>query len=116
MQRLEFLGDSVLDYLVTIYLYRKYPGLCPGALTDLRSASVNNDCYAQSAVKAGLHKHILHASQALHKHIVDTVNNFEKLSSEFTFGWESGASFPKVGLVTCASILVCSFLYLSLTL
>ncbi|XP_048137165.1 endoribonuclease Dicer homolog 2 isoform X2 [Rhodamnia argentea] len=95
-QRLEFLGDSVLDYLVTIYQYRKYPGLSPGMLTDLRSASVNNDCYAQSAIKFGLHQHILHASHALHKHIFNTVNNFDKLSAESTFGWESGTSFPKV--------------------
>ncbi|KAF8027787.1 hypothetical protein BT93_E0647 [Corymbia citriodora subsp. variegata] len=95
-QRLEFLGDSVLDYLVTIHLYRKHPGLSPGVLTDLRSASVNNDFYAQCAMKVGLHKHILHASPSLHKHIVNTVNNFEKLSSELTFGWESETSFPKV--------------------
>lgn len=95
-QRLEFLGDSVLDYLVTIHLYRKHPGLSPGVLTDLRSASVNNNFYAQSAMKVGLHKHILHASHVLHKHIADVANNFEKLSSEFTFGWESETSFPKV--------------------
>ncbi|XP_052184122.1 endoribonuclease Dicer homolog 2-like isoform X2 [Diospyros lotus] len=34
-QRLEFLGDSVLDYLITLHLYQKYPGLSPGLLTDL---------------------------------------------------------------------------------
>lgn len=95
-QRLEFLGDSVLDYVITTHLYHKYPGMSPGLLTDLRSASVNNDCYAQSAVKAGLHKHILHASQELHKHIVATVHNFEQLSMATTFGWESGTTFPKV--------------------
>ncbi|KAI4302070.1 hypothetical protein L6164_035287 [Bauhinia variegata] len=95
-QRLEFLGDSVLDYLITMYLYEKYPVMTPGLLTDLRAASVNNDCYARSAIKVGLHKHVLHASQELHKHIVVTVNDFEKSSSESTFGWESETSFPKV--------------------
>lgn len=98
-QRLEFLGDAVLDYLITTHLYDKYPGLSPGLLTDLRAASVNNDCYARSAVKAGLHKHILHASYELHKHIVRTIANFEKLSSESTFGWESETSFPKVSFL-----------------
>ena len=96
MQRLEFLGDAVLDYLVTIYLYNKYPGISPGFLTDMRSACVNNECYARSAIKAKLHKHILHTSHKLHKEIVATLNNFEKLSSESTFGWESETSFPKV--------------------
>ncbi|GFZ11346.1 dicer-like 2 [Actinidia rufa] len=94
--RLEFLGDAVLDYLITIHLYDKYPGMSPGLLTDLRSASVNNDCYAQSAVKAELHKHILHASHELHKHIVAMVDHFEQLSSGTTFGWESETTFPKV--------------------
>ncbi|KAK9924032.1 hypothetical protein M0R45_032421 [Rubus argutus] len=95
-QRLEFLGDAVLDYLITIYLYNKYPGMSPGVLTDMRSASVNNDCYARSAVKAELHKHILHASHKLHKDIVHTIVNFKRLSTESTFGWESETSFPKV--------------------
>ncbi|KAL9427016.1 hypothetical protein AB3S75_033741 [Citrus x aurantiifolia] len=94
-QRLEFLGDAVLDYLITVYLYNKYPTLSPGDLTDMRSASVNNDCYALSSVKHGLHKHILHASQELSKWINITVDSFERLSLESTFGWESETSFPK---------------------
>ncbi|KAE9599183.1 putative ribonuclease III post-transcriptional gene silencing PAZ-Argonaute family [Lupinus albus] len=95
-QRLEFLGDSILDYLITMHLYEKYPGLSPGQLTDMRSASVNNDCYAWSAIKAGLHKHILHTSQELQKHIFNTLNTFGKLASSTTFGWECETSFPKV--------------------
>ncbi|KAH0667918.1 endoribonuclease Dicer homolog 2-like isoform X1 [Solanum tuberosum] len=95
-QRLEFLGDAVLDYVVTAHLYFKYPGLTPGLITDLRSASVNNECYAQSAVKAGLHKHILHASQDLQRQILGTVEDFEKLDLLSTFGWEAETTFPKV--------------------
>lgn len=98
VQRLEFLGDAVLDYLMTLHFYNKYPELSPGLLTDMRSASVNNDCYARTAVKFGLHKHILYASQDLQRHIVVTVDSFEKLSSESTFGWESQTTFPKVDL------------------
>ncbi|XP_029129825.1 endoribonuclease Dicer homolog 2 isoform X2 [Cajanus cajan] len=95
-QRLEFLGDSILDYLITWHLYKKYPGMSPGQLTDMRSASVNNDSYAWSAIKHGLHKHVLHASQELHKHIAVTLDNFDKLSSSSTFGYESDTSLPKV--------------------
>ena len=96
LQRLEFLGDSVLDYLITWHLYNKYPGMSPGQLTDMRSASVNNDCYAWCTIKHGLHKHVLHASQELHMHIAVTLDNFEKLSSSSTFGYESETSLPKV--------------------
>ncbi|XP_062084109.1 endoribonuclease Dicer homolog 2 [Humulus lupulus] len=95
-QRLEFLGDAVLDYLITVHLYNKYPGMSPGFLTDMRSASVNNDCYARCAIKAELHKHILYTSHKLHKDISATIINFDKLSSESTFGWDSETSFPKV--------------------
>ncbi|KAG2272796.1 hypothetical protein Bca52824_067351 [Brassica carinata] len=96
-QRLEFLGDSVLDYLITKHLYGEYPNLSPGLLTDMRSASVNNECYAQVAVKSNLHKHVLHASHDLHKHISRTVSEFERLSSvQSSFGWESEIAFPKV--------------------
>ncbi|KAG2395488.1 Endoribonuclease Dicer-like protein [Vigna angularis] len=95
-QRLEFLGDSVLDYLITWHLYNRYPGMSPGQLTDMRSASVNNDCYAWSAINHGLHKHVLHASQELHKHIAVTLVNFDKLSSASTFGYGSETSLPKV--------------------
>lgn len=97
VQRLEFLGDSVLDYVITVHLYNKYPGMTPGLLTDMRSASVSNDCYARTALKAQLHKSILHCSHDLHKHISSTLHNFEMLSSEATYGWESETSFPKVG-------------------
>ncbi|KAF9674540.1 hypothetical protein SADUNF_Sadunf10G0137700 [Salix dunnii] len=118
-QRLEFLGDAVLDYLVTMHLYKEYPGMSPGLLTDMRSASVNNDCYAQSAIKGGLHKHILYNSQALHKHIVDTAEIFQKTSLGSTFGWESETSFPKVSTkhikvkyVCCKALWFCTFSYI----
>ncbi|XP_068342103.1 endoribonuclease Dicer homolog 2-like [Pyrus communis] len=95
-QRLEFLGDAVLDYMITAYFYYTYPGMMsPRFLTDMRSASVNNDCYARSAVKAGLHEHIL-ASDIVHRNIDSTVNNFGLLSTESTFGFESETSFTTV--------------------
>ncbi|CAJ2653578.1 unnamed protein product [Trifolium pratense] len=79
-----------------MHLYKEYPGMSPGQLTDMRSASVNNDCYAWCAIKVQLHKHVLHTSQELHKHIVATLDKYDELSSASTFGWESEASFPKV--------------------
>lgn len=97
-QRLEFLGDAVLDYLITMHLYKKYPGMSPGLLTDLRSASVNNGCYSLSAVKVGLQKHILHASQTLHRQIVSSVQNLDPSLMGSTFGWESENSLPKVSV------------------
>ncbi|PIN21631.1 Ribonuclease [Handroanthus impetiginosus] len=93
-QRLEFLGDAVLDYLITLDLYKKYPRLSPGLLTDLRSMSVNNECYGQSAIKWELYKHILHSSPGLFQQILRAVDSFEESPS--TVAWESETHFPKV--------------------
>ena len=109
MQRLEFLGDSVLDHLITVHLYSKYPGMSPGQLTDLRSASVNNDRYAQSAVRAGLHRHILHASQVLYRQLHETVSEFAQSLSETAFGWECEINFPKVGSKMLISVFFVHF-------
>ncbi|XP_011623569.2 endoribonuclease Dicer homolog 2 isoform X1 [Amborella trichopoda] len=96
-QRLEFLGDSVLDYLLTKHFYNMYPRISPQLLTDLRSASVNNYCYAHVAVKAGLHKHILYASSELHSQIASSIKCIKDLSlSASMFGWEADTEFPKV--------------------
>ncbi|KAK7351320.1 hypothetical protein VNO77_10675 [Canavalia gladiata] len=40
-ERVEFLGDSVLDLLIAWYLYQSHIDIDPGVLTDLRSASVS---------------------------------------------------------------------------
>jgi ribonuclease-3 len=35
-QRLEFLGDAVLEFIVTVHIFRKFPNYTEGELTDLR--------------------------------------------------------------------------------
>jgi len=41
-ERLEFLGDAVLEHIVTTHLFSKYPEKTEGELTNLRSALVNS--------------------------------------------------------------------------
>ncbi|KNA02693.1 hypothetical protein SOVF_216260, partial [Spinacia oleracea] len=72
-QRLEFVGDAVLDHLITRHLFFKYTDLPPGRLTDLRAAAVNNENFARVAVKHELHMHLRHGSTALEKQIRDFV-------------------------------------------
>lgn len=72
-QRLEFLGDSVLDLLITWYLYQKHNDIDPGELTDLRSASVNNENFAYAAVRRELHHHLQHRSGLLETQIEEYV-------------------------------------------
>jgi ribonuclease-3 len=49
-ERLEFLGDSVLGYVVSEDLYRRFPDHQEGALTSIRSALVQRDTLARLAI------------------------------------------------------------------
>lgn len=53
-ERLEFLGDAVLEVVVTEYLYRNYPDLPEGRLAKLRAAVVNTHALADVARSLGL--------------------------------------------------------------
>lgn len=57
-ERLEFLGDAVLELITTDYLYRNYPNP-EGELTNLRSALVNYKMLADVASDLGLDNFIL---------------------------------------------------------
>ncbi|KAK7258405.1 hypothetical protein RIF29_23980 [Crotalaria pallida] len=76
-QRLEFVGDAVLDHLITRHLFFTYTSLPPGRLTDLRAAAVNNENFARVAVKHNLHVHLRHGSSALEKQIREFVKEVQ---------------------------------------
>ncbi|KAL6221580.1 hypothetical protein ACLB2K_004976 [Fragaria x ananassa] len=92
-QRLEFLGDAVLDYLITSYLYSVYPKLKPGHMTDLRSISVNNKAFATVAVAQSFHKFLVSDSCTLSKAIKTYVNFVETSASDSSL--VDGPTCPK---------------------
>lgn len=53
-ERLEFLGDAILSFLVSSYLYKKFPHLNEGELTSLRSALVKTEMLASLAKRLNL--------------------------------------------------------------
>jgi len=58
-ERLEFLGDAILDAVVAEYLYAKFPDKKEGFLTQTRSKIVNGDYLGQLAIQLGLDKFII---------------------------------------------------------
>ena len=48
-ERLEFLGDAVLDFIVGAWVYHRFPEMPEGDLTKMRSALVRNDQLAKFA-------------------------------------------------------------------
>src|SRR3989344_7737030 len=58
-ERLEFLGDAVLELVVTDFLYKKYRSYTEGELTALRSALVNAVIISDVALQIGMNDYLL---------------------------------------------------------
>ncbi|MBS1271373.1 MAG: Ribonuclease 3 [Candidatus Marinimicrobia bacterium] len=63
-ERLEFLGDAVLELIISDYLFRFYPNFPEGALTKKRSALVNKNILASIGKEIGLPEFIKSQSVA----------------------------------------------------
>ncbi len=58
-ERLEFLGDAVLELVVTDFLYKNYPGSAEGELTAYRSALVNATIIGEVAMELSMGEYLL---------------------------------------------------------
>jgi ribonuclease-3 len=58
-ERLEFLGDAVLDFVTGALLYKLFPEMDEGRLTSLRAALVRTDMLADIAEQAGVDRAML---------------------------------------------------------
>lgn len=58
-ERLEFLGDAVLELVVTDHLYHAYPDKPEGELTAYRAALVNTQTLAEQAEALSMNEHLL---------------------------------------------------------
>ena len=58
-ERLEFLGDAVLELVVTEYLYNKYPEKAEGELTNWRAALVNAKMLSKLSEELGFNNFLL---------------------------------------------------------
>lgn len=57
-ERLEFLGDAVLELVVTDFLFKKYPDKTEGELTAYRAALVNTNSLSDASTKLGVNDHL----------------------------------------------------------
>jgi ribonuclease-3 len=53
-ERLEYLGDAVLDAILSDYLFEKFPDATEGFMTKIRSRIVNRDILNQLAISMGI--------------------------------------------------------------
>ena len=67
-ERLEFLGDAILDFVAAEFLYQRFPEMSEGDLTSLRAALVKGETLARFAHDIGLPQYLLmsHGEEAAH--------------------------------------------------
>jgi dsRNA-specific ribonuclease len=79
-ERLEFLGDGVLELITKYYLYRRFPKENEGFMTEKKIAIVKNEAIGKLALEIGLHKYYIISKHAEEK---KTRTNLKKLGCLF---------------------------------
>jgi dsRNA-specific ribonuclease len=79
-ERLEFLGDGVLECVTKYYLYRRFPKADEGFMTEKKIAVVKNEAIGKIALEMGLHKWLILSKHAEEKKIR---TNLKKLGCLF---------------------------------
>jgi dsRNA-specific ribonuclease len=68
-ERLEFLGDGVLECVTKYLLYRRFPKADEGFMTEKKIAIVKNEAIGKIALEMGLHKWVILSKHAEEKKI-----------------------------------------------
>ncbi len=66
-ERLEYLGDAVLDAILSDFLFIKFPDANEGFLTKIRSRIVNRDVLNQLAISMGINKILISNINSSHQ-------------------------------------------------
>ena len=79
-ERLEFIGDGILENITKYYLYKRFPDADEGFMTEKKINLVRNEHIGKLAYKMGLHKWLLISKQSEEK---KNRNNYKKLGCLF---------------------------------
>ena len=79
-ERLEFVGDGVLECITKLYLYRRFPKEQEGFMTEKKIALVKNEAIGKLALEIGLHKWFI---MSKHTESKQTRTNLKKLGCLF---------------------------------
>lgn len=105
-ERLEFLGDAVLQFLVSEYLYKTFPESPEGVLTSYRAATVNTESLGEESKKLGYGKYLL-----LSKGEEDSGGRGRGYILANTFEAVLGCLYLSKGISACRSFLLKNLFY-----
>jgi ribonuclease-3 len=77
-ERLEFLGDSIFNFIITEYIFQTYPHSNEGNLTDLRAKLINRQVMSDVAYKLHLEEYIrasFNVKQHIENHTTAVLSN-----------------------------------------
>ncbi|KAH9482923.1 Dicer-like protein 1 [Psilocybe cubensis] len=90
-ERLEFIGDAILDFMVIRHIFDRDQQLAPGALTMLKGAMVSNSALAAVCVWSGLQNHLLFESPILATSIQTYINELkDRQEKEYALAEQEG--------------------------
>ncbi|KAL8702024.1 MAG: hypothetical protein Q9201_004601 [Fulgogasparrea decipioides] len=107
-QRLEFLGDSLLDMACVNFIFHRHPDRDPQWLTEHKMAMVSNKFLAALSVKLGFHKHLRFSSAVIeyqNRDYAQEIQEAERESNGARDYWTTTKNPPK-----CLSDIVESYL------
>jgi ribonuclease-3 len=116
-ERLEFLGDAVLELVVTEFLYEKYPHDDEGKLTSIRAALVNYVALAKAAMEIDMGDYVLmskgEARDTGKAREVILANAFEALLGALYLdgGYRIAADFIRTHVLSAVDDVVANHLY-----
>jgi dsRNA-specific ribonuclease len=79
-ERLEFIGDGILECITKYYLYRRFPKEKEGFMTEKKIALVKNESIGKMALEMGLHRWVIISK---HSEATHTRCNLKKLGCLF---------------------------------
>jgi endoribonuclease Dicer len=94
-QRLEFLGDALLDMTMVDYLFRTFPGADPQWLTEHKMAMASNQFLGCLCVKLGLSKSVLVTTTALSGQIVRYTEELKQVEVEAQVEAQQNGEIPR---------------------
>jgi len=100
-ERLEYLGDAVIDLVVAEFLYKRFPTATEGELTQMKSKVVSRQALNEIGSKIGLHEYIITGSglSAVRDSLLG--NAFEALAGAMYL--DQGFAFTKRKLLSLLS-------------
>jgi len=98
-ERLEYLGDALIEYLTLSYAFLKYDAWLPGSLSQWKSATVSNDALGKTALACfGVDECIFAGAVRIDRETMERVANIERKYARTEASTGLSPAFEAVGM------------------